>query len=276
MLNYVLAQGRRLRKRTQRTERAKPHTLGQTENFNDYISSTPNRVLSVRIMSATSRIIERITGKLPSERLTMLLIAAAPALLNVLLVPFGEGCRGDAGWLWLPYFGILIYCLVAFSLRSWFGLIRVGKHLDTFLNTRENREALAFWTERATNLRAQVLISVAGVAGAVFAVSLVSPTLPAHIDICPASYVVAVIVGGLGANAMYWLVRAPFMILRLHKLREVRVREFDPIRTPAILGVTRLLGAWALRASIGMGADSVPFPTCLDRHPPRCCLEPPS
>lgn len=216
--------------------------------------SGPHPILLFEANQAISRALAQYLGlsKPQAGAAGQVAISGAPLLLNELLRPFAFNCDGGFPVLWLSYFGVLTAAALFFGRGAWVRLRRAGRAIDEAIKSLDERERMGLWLEKAFSRRLQAGVLVVGVIGSLFVLVVIEAELSLFVDICAASYLAVAILGGVSATVLYGLTVGVLAILRFCKIRDLKLREFDPAGTPAIRQLSELAATVAFWGGIGI------------------------
>lgn len=170
-------------------------------------------------------------------------LSLAPLCLNTILysVKPADSVSGIA-WAWLAYFAAIALYLIH-SLRYLFSLfISTTPFVDGLLPRREDRISLARILIDAGRRPFQLAISLGGAAVFVGAARVIAPSLARYLRVGPASYLAVSLAIFLGVSGGYWIIVSVILLRALQQKDSIAVRRLDPLRTPAILELTRSYG----------------------------------
>jgi hypothetical protein len=153
----------------------------------------------------------------------------------------------------------LTYLLFDYPLKSWTGLQEVAEDIDALLPDDGTSQRLADWLEPRLSTGRQ--LGASGL-GTVFALPLaVWVTRAAHLSLisCVPYLVVIMLMSFLGANTLWWLWKGPPVARQLREFPLIPLNWVDPLATPGIAAIRRLLLQSARRTLVGAAVTLLPI-----------------
>lgn len=173
-------------------------------------------------------------------QLKTIFISLIPLCLNAVLfaVTPANAVSGMA-WIWLLYFGGIVFYLLQ-SMRFLFSrAISTMPSLDALLPEREDRQFLVRILITTGRRSLQLGASLSSAAAFMVALWFIAPALTHRLSIGPASYVAVGLVIFCIINGGYWIIASVVLLRAFHLRNSVAVRRLDPLRTPALLELNR-------------------------------------
>lgn len=196
--------------------------------------------------------------KAKPEPLVRLSIAAFPVILYIANLAFGSGCNlrslGPLSW-----YAVTLYIAVVGFNGTLRGFERLGWRIWELLGSDPRRQEVRRFTLNWLHPSRELPLSiVAGCAGLIVT-DMVRPQLSTTVGFCSASYLsvaltaIVVVLGG------YYAIGLALTVRKIAASPDLKASWIDPLRTPAIMGLSHLLAKATFSASVGGLAMATPL-----------------
>ena len=239
-------------------EADKEFTNQLSTKYGEFMASSSNDILSIRISRIVQFHLTRTTKTSIDIRWVFLIIAMAPQALKLLLIPFGSSCY-KLNLTWLSYSSILLFFLFQFPKSAWEKLILISDSIDDMFINNKQREKYTEFLRKLLDIKNQIILSFFGTAISIITILIFSPVLEKVMNLGVPFYICVGLTGGLGINSIFWMWNIPLQIRYLSKFEKVNVNWNDPSSTRGIRNLSLLLGLSSIYAAIGLALFNFPL-----------------